>query len=368
MKLVLVSDLHLDSQFSWLGIAGSAAQKRRQNLRETLLRVVRLVQEEQADALLCGGDMYEHDRVTPDTAEFLRSTFASIQPIRVFIAPGNHDWYGSRSVYQQTAWSSNVHLFQTGQLEPVELADGLQLWGAAHCAPAGTPGFLESFRTEGTAVHLALFHGSERGWLTQQGEGKEPHAPFWEHEIEAAGLTHAFLGHYHKAKDGLRHTYPGNPDPLSFGEDGDRGAVVITIDGSGRIVRDRRRVAVTELDDVELDITGCLHQQEIRDRIASELEVRRGFVRLTLHGEINPDLDLRLSDLGAGFPQLDALQVRMGAVKPLYDFEQLASEPTVRGQFVRDVQAAADLSEEQRQRILCMGVRALEGRPDLEVS
>ena len=35
-------------------------------------------------------------------------------------------------------------------------ADGVTLWGAAHCTPAGTAGFLDGgFRVEGDGVHLA---------------------------------------------------------------------------------------------------------------------------------------------------------------------------------------------------------------------
>jgi exonuclease SbcD len=37
---------------------------------------VALAVERRVDALLCGGDLYEQDYVSPDTARFLRATFA----------------------------------------------------------------------------------------------------------------------------------------------------------------------------------------------------------------------------------------------------------------------------------------------------
>lgn len=366
MKLVLFSDLHLDSQFSWLGVAGLSAQKRRQALRDTLLRIVRLAQEVNADAVLCGGDLYERERVTPDTVEFLCAKFAELQPIRVFIAPGNHDWYGPGSVYHRTPWSPNVHIFSESQLRPMEVAEGLLLWGAAHCAPAGTPDFLAGFKVEGVAIHLGLFHGSERGWLAKQGEGKEPHAPFWEHEVDEAGLSHAFLGHYHHPKDARRHTYPGNPDPLGFGEEGERGAVIVTVEGNGVVNRERRRVAVSQLHEITLDITGCSHQQDLRERVALQVRALEGLVRITLTGEVTPSLDPRVPGLDQAFPHLDGLQVRLGRVWAGHDLDHLREEQTVRGQFVRDVLAAGNLTEEQRQRVLLMGLRALAGQEDLE--
>ena len=122
------------------------------------------------------GYLYQHDRVTPDTASFLVQTFAELDPIRVYIAPGNHDFYGPQSLYATGNWTDNVHIFTEPCLQPIPLAEGITLWGAAHCAPANTPNFLDSFRTDGDATHIALFHGAERSWLTEQGEGKQPHA------------------------------------------------------------------------------------------------------------------------------------------------------------------------------------------------
>ena len=55
--------------------------------------------DEQADALFCGGDLYEGERARQDTAAFLRREFAELAPIRVYLAPGNHDYYGPDSIY-----------------------------------------------------------------------------------------------------------------------------------------------------------------------------------------------------------------------------------------------------------------------------
>ena len=49
-----------------------------------------------------------------------------------------------------------------------------------------------------------------------------------------------------------------------------------------------------------------------------------------------------------------------------YDLEVIAQERTVRGQFVRDVLDFGFSAGEQR-RVLVTGLRALDGRDDLEV-
>ncbi len=365
MKLLLFSDLHLDTHFAWASPA--AARRRRENLRETLLRIVALAVAEGVDAVLSGGDLYEHERVTPDTAEFLRDAFARLDPVPVFLAPGNHDWFGPASLYHRVRWSPNVHVFTDDRLRPVELAPGVTLWGGAHRAPANTDDFLTGFAVDRPGVNLGLFHAAERGGLAFQEQGKAPHAAFDAPEIERAGLDHAFLGHFHAPKDAPRHTYPGNPDPLTFGEAGERGAVIATIGADGSIERRRVRVAVSEVHDVDVDVTGAEGRQAVREAVAVALVGREGMVRVTVSGEIGPDVELSRADLESLGAGLDGLVVRLDRVRPAYDLEAIAAESTVRGQFVRDVRAEG-LDPDLELRVVATGLRALDGRPDLEVS
>ena len=365
MRLLHFSDLHLDAQFAWATTA--AARARRENLRSTLLRIVELARAEGVDAVLSGGDLYEHDRITPDTAGFLREAFARLDPIPVYLAPGNHDWFGPASAYERIDWSPNVHVFDEARLTPVPLAEGLTLWGGAHRAPANTDDFLDGFRVDRSGVNLGLFHAAERGGLAFQETGKAPHAAFDAWEVEASGLDHAFLGHFHAPRDAKRHTYPGNPDPLTFGEDGDRGAVIAVVAPDGSVDRRRVVVATSQVHDIALDVGGAATRQEIKDAVALALVGVEGTVRLTLSGEIAADVELSAADLEPLFAGLDGTVVRMSGVRPAYDLSSLLEESTVRGQFVRDV-GAAELDPDLATRVLVTGLRALDGRDDLDVA
>lgn len=366
MRFVLFSDLHLDAAFAWAPPA--AAARRRQALRDALRAVIRLADEVDADAILCGGDLYEHERFTPDTASFLRRTFAESDR-RVIIAPGNHDWYGPHSLYARTSWSDNVEVFTDDALAPITLADGLTLWGAAHLGPASTQGFLDrGFHVERSGVNLALFHGSERSGIVGEGEGKQPHAPFDGAQIPGAGLDHAFLGHFHRPKAAETHTYPGNPEPLTFGEDGDRGAVVIDVADGGAVTRRWERVAVSEVHDLVLDVSGSASRQDVREELEALVAGLDGCARVTLHGELPPEVELAERDLEAVPHGLDALVTRFADIRIAYDLDLIAEENTVRGQFVRDVRSSEDLDDDARRRVILTGLRALAGRDDLEVS
>lgn len=365
MKILLISDVHLDSPFAWA--LPEIARRRRQALRDALANSIGLAIDQRVDLICCGGDLFEHDRVSPDTAQFLRALFERAEPIPIFIAPGNHDWLDSESVYRRIRWSSNVHVFEQRRLVPITIADGLTLWGAAHHAPAGTPDFLEGFKVDRGGIHVALFHGSEQGCFHSEEQGKQPYAPFRASEIQRSGLHFAFLGHHHAPRDEKYFTYPGNPEPLTFGEAGQRGVVTAAISPDGLVTTERHCVAVSDVFDVSITVNGCTSKQEIRSRVADALENRGGYARVTLTGEMAPEIDIQEVDFEDVAPSLDSPPIiGFESLTIAYNLNQIGQEPTIRGQFVRDVQAS-DLSPEERQRVIITGLRALDGRDDLEV-
>ena len=366
MRFIVFADLHLDAAFSR---AGNHGDVRRQALRDTLLNIMNLADEVDADAILCAGDLYEQDRFTPDTREFLQQTFAGTER-PIYIAPGNHDYYGPESLYRQAAWSANVHIFEEARFTPVALEAGVTLWGAAFLTPTRSEGFFESgFSVEGGGTHIALFHGSEKSGFLKEITDKSPYGEFDARDIELAGIDHAFVGHYHEPRDADRYTYPGNPDPLTFGETGDRGVVIADVLPDGTVKRQRRKVAVSSVHDLSVDVTGCSSFQEIRDRCVETLSGLTGMARLALNGELSTTVELKVQDLSniENGLQSDPV-VRIGNLSVAYQFDEIAEEPNVRGQFVRDVRDSSELDEEEKRRILVCGLRALEGRADLEVT
>jgi exonuclease SbcD len=361
MRLLLFSDLHLDTAFGWAGPA--LGDVLRANLRRTLDRIVALAGQVEADALLCAGDVLDQARCSRDTLAHLRAAFARVE-IPVHLAPGDLDWYGPRSPYRYLDWTPNVHVFTDERLTPVTLQDGIRLWGAAHCSPASTTGLLDGFTADREGVNLALFHGSE---AATAGTGAVPYAPFRVDQLAATGLDHALLGHVHTPVDHERFTYPGNPCPLTPGETGPRGAVLVTVTPDGALQRTRYDVAGGRVHDLAVDLTGAARTGDVRERITAAVADLAGVVRVTLRGALAPSVDLTdLTDLGS---HLDGLVLREGAITVAQDLEALAQERTVRGQFVRDVRADPALDEDTRRRVLLTGLRALDGRaPEPAVS
>jgi DNA repair protein SbcD/Mre11 len=212
-------------------------------------------------------------------------------------------------------------------------------------------------------VSIALFHGSERAGFGRQGASKEPHAPFAAEQIPAAGLAHAMVGHFHRPAMGAWHTYPGNPEPLAFGESGERGAVLVSVADNGSVSREVFAVGTSPWRDVRVDLERAEHAGAIREQVREALAAVDGIVRLTVAGEVAPGADLAGLDLSGLGTHLDALVVRPLRVTAAYDLEAFSREDTVRGHFIRDVMAS-ELTADQRRRVLSAGLLALDGRGD----
>ena len=361
MKLLAFSDVHLDSKFGWA--SREVARRQRQRLREGVTWAFEQAHHEGAAAVLIGGDLFEHELVSPDTVEFLRRTFER-SGLRIFAAPGNHDPAASESPYRRVDWPDNVHVFREASFTGERLAEGVTIWGAAHRKPVDTPGFFDDgFRVpdspDHAGVHIAVFHGEERNAAFQ---GQHRHAPFESRQIAAAGFDHAVVGHSHNPADRPAWTRLGSLEQLAFG--GAYGTAAILEIENGRVTARRFEPRPPALHGLNVDLTDADSADEARTLVASALAGRAGAARVRLTGE--PDgLHLHADDFAAGAfdppDGIDQVFVDASGLASPYDLEQIEREPTVRGMFVRRVRES-DLDPETERLVLLAGLRALDGR------
>ena len=368
MKLLAFSDVHLDSKFGWA--TREVARRQRQRLRDAVTWAFERAQEEGAAALLIGGDLFEHELVSPDTVAFLRRTFER-SGLQVFAAPGNHDYADTESPYRRVGWPDNVHIFNETHLTAAPLADGVTIWGAAHRKPVDTPGFFEDGFHVGNApgagdgVHIAVFHGEERNAVFQ---GQYRHAPFDGDQIAAAGFDHAVVGHSHKPADRPTWTRLGSLEQLAFNSA--YGSAVLLEVESGEVTRRRLDPLPPTLHSLSASLNDVEDLEGARDRVREALEGRTGAARVRLLGEVPDTLHLHADDFGPGAfepPEaVDQVLVDVSGLTSPYDLEHIADESTVQGMFVRRVRAA-DLDRETERLVLLAGLRALDGRDSLGV-
>ena len=332
--IVHCADVHLETTFPSMGGA-----RRRIALQDAFTAIVDRAIALRADALTIGGDLFEAARAGPQTARFIIAQLARFGG-RVFIAPGNHDPYHAGALLAQHGLPPNTRVFSDAMWQAAPLADGLTLYGFGHTpAEPGRPFANARFERGGT--QLALVHGSDQDRCPPN---KRATAPFTTAEIEASGATCVLTGHYHGGytieRDGTPLlAYPGSPEPIKFGEQGEHGALVVRVD-RGRVQIERIATARTRLLEVECSVDGAGDEATVRACVERSLAAfgRNEYVKLRLSGNVIPGTRVDAAALADEFGSaLGALEIADTTIA--HDYARLADEPTVRGRVVRDLLA-----------------------------
>jgi DNA repair exonuclease SbcCD nuclease subunit len=360
LRALLLSDLLLDRPYEWA--PPEVANERREAAREALVAILTLGRERQVDAIACAGDLYDRRTVQPTTMQWLAAALRSAGA-PVLIAPGDRDYVGPLGGYTNREWPENVTVFEHDRFTPVEVGDGVTIWGAAHTQAHRVRSFLDSFEVDREGVNLALFHGAELGGAARE-PTIDPCAQFDEMTVEAIGFDHALVGHYQRVHFGRVHTYPGAPIAHDFDTTPTGGVVFVTIASDGTIDREYVEIVSPDLRDVEIVVTGAKSASEIAKRVRSELRESNTPTRIRFTGSLSPDVVVRREDLAGVTPDRTYPLIEW-AVTVDHDLDELTGEQTVRGQFARDI-LGIDLDDERKQRVLLIGLRALAGSDVLE--
>ena len=328
LTIIHGADFHLDAPFA--ALPPDKARARRAEQRELLDRLAGLAEERRADVVLLSGDLLDGGQTYQETVQALARTLGGI-PAPVFIAPGNHDCYGPRSVYAGTAWPDNVHIFSTVAVEGVELP-GLNcvVHGAAFTTPQADRSPLMGFAAPRDGrIHLMALHGDV--------EGKGRYGPIALEDIAASGLTYLALGHIH-ACSGLQKAgdtywaYPGCPEGRGFDELGEKGVLLLHAQ-PGQVTGEFVPLCRRRYQDVRVDVTGC----DPLDAVLNALPpaTAEDIYRITLTGACTaPDLS-RLQRALA--PRFYGLTVRDETRLP-QDLWQRREEDSLTGLFLREME------------------------------
>ena len=354
MKLLHAADFHLDSPLS--GLSPEKSALRRRELREIPARLARLAREEGVDLVLLPGDLFDGERVYPETLRAMAQAMEEMG-VPVFIAPGNHDYYRDGSPYARGDWPGNVHIFTRPAMETVELPGlGCEVHGCAFTALHREDDPLAGFSVpEDGRLHLLCLHGT----VGLAGD----YAPIAPASLARSGAAYAALGHIHAFDSGTAGNTlwacPGCPEGRGFDELGPKGALVVTLGDGGPPAVKFVPLCQRQYQIKPVDVGGfaaALPREECPD-----------LVRLLLTGESRDTPDLAALTAQAA-PRFFHVELRDQTTLPASLWAR-AGEDSLTGLFLREMRARLDGADgEDRERLLLaarFGLAALEGGEDI---
>ena len=366
MRFLHIADMHFDAPFA--SKDALTAKKLREEQLIAFRRAVEYCDENGIPLVLVAGDMFDCRYASVSTAyavcDIMRSSSA-----RFVIAPGNHDPYTEKGIYDSVKFPENAAIFRTERISKISIPDlNTDIYGFAftgdrmETSPLGG-----SLRPDPRSINILLCHGSLN-------DADSPYCPITAADISASGCDYAALGHIHKGdREPLSvgrcyYAYSGCLMGRSFDECGEKGGLDVTVekdtgvlDLSARFVR----FSDTRYEAVSVDVTGCLGDGEAAERIRRYIDENRlsdAFLRVTLTGNTDPEVELseRVIEKLIG---AERAEVR-DATLPVYDTKALESDLSLRGAFYRSLLPklkSEDIRErETAERALRYGMEALD--------
>ena len=110
MKIIHCSDLHLDSAMG-SNLSPEKAKMRNAELCATFARLVRFAVREQVEAVLIAGDLFDSERVSMRTADFVIEQIRGANSVTFFYIRGNHD--ESRDAFGEIELPENLITFDS---------------------------------------------------------------------------------------------------------------------------------------------------------------------------------------------------------------------------------------------------------------
>ncbi|MGY4288764.1 DNA repair exonuclease SbcCD nuclease subunit [Bradyrhizobium sp. LM2.7] len=199
-RFVHAADVHLDSPLRSLALRDPRLAEFVGNAsRQVFSRIIDLCLDEQVNALLLAGDLYDGEQTSMKTARFLAEQLRRLDAadIKVFIIRGNHD--ALSKITKELVLPESVHLFG-GRADVVEISRGrgeqpIAIHGLSFAKPQAPESLLPKYRPPmAGAINIGLMHTSL--------DGSPPHdvyAPCSTAELVASGFRYWALGHIQQA-------------------------------------------------------------------------------------------------------------------------------------------------------------------------
>lgn len=352
MKIIHCSDVHLDSPME-SNLSAVQARERNAEVCATFGRLVRYAAENQVDAVLIAGDLFDTRRVSAQTVDFVLERIRRAENVEFFYLRGNHDESGDAFAGMDIPGNLKTFGRKWTRYRRGEVAiTGLELdrenWEDMY----------DRLSLDPEDTNIVMLHGQIS---TQPGE-EQIALP----RLKNKNIHYLALGHIHSYQlaaldDSGMWCYCGCLEGRGFDECGEKGFVELEVEKhqvkASFVPFARRSLWEREVD--ISDLTTISSIQSALERAGAGIS-SESLVKFTLTGTytLETQKDLRflrkLLEPDFYFVKLKD-ESRLKIEKESYEHDM-----SLKGEFIRMVMAS-DRSEEEKEQIILCGIRALSG-------
>ena len=410
VRLIHTADLHLDSAFS-SRFSKEEAEERRRNLLIAWNKLLQYGIERKVQAILISGDLFDSPVVSRSTMEIFLSSIRKNPEISFFYLRGNHD---TKNTFRfRDDLPKNLFLFSK-EGKKYRLKEKLVLLGQEFYGTERRNEFPEEFygterRSElpeesyGTESLLELPEEPEESGeeeLLSPSSAKDAVQSIWNLKEEDCNILmlhgtlrdggpevqneqgislkqlsrypihYLALGHIHKREEGkygsLYYIYPGCLQGRGFDEEGEKGFYYVEIEEETKEVKAEfvplKEGAFRIIPLFLSEEDGTLDAEEkIRESLKKEGAEAKDSVRIILKGEKRAEEERNLRYLEKQLEEEYAYIEIKEETKLKLRKEEFIHEKGLKGEFLRMVCESESLSEEEKEKLMILGIGLLQG-------
>lgn len=352
MKIIHCSDVHLDSPME-SNLSASQARERNAEICATFGRLVRYAAENQVDAVLIAGDLFDTRRVSAQTVDFVLERIRRAEKVEFFYLRGNHD--AQRSAFEELDFPENLKCFgaqwtsyQYGNVVIAGMELEREKWDASY----------DTLKLQTDNINIVMLHGQVS---TQSGEELIPLPKLRGKHIDYLALGHIHSFQKEKLDDRGFWCYCGCLEGRGFDECGEKGFVELEVQNH-QVRASFVPFARRGLYEREVDISGLTTISQIQSAMERSAEgiSSESLVKFTLTGtytlETQKDLRFLQKMLEPDFYFVKIKdESRLQIEKESYEHDM-----SLKGEFIRMVMAS-DRPREEKEQMILWGIRSLSG-------
>ena len=352
MKIIHCSDAHLDSAME-RNLSQAQARERNAEICATFGRLVKYAAENQVDAVLIAGDLFDTDRVSARTADYVMERIRGAETVEFFYLRGNHD--EAADVFAGMELPDNFKTFgkkwvryHRGEVAITGLELDRENWEDA----------FDRLVLDPEDINIVMLHGQIS---TQSGEELIPLPKLRGRHIDYLALGHIHSYQKEKLDDRGDWCYCGCPEGRGFDECGEKGFVLLDIQDrqirSSFVPFARRRLEEVTVDIT--DLTTVSQLQTAMEQAAKDIS-SESMVKFTLSGSYTLETQKDLGFLRKMLePNFYFVKIKDESHLKI-EKESYEHDVSLKGEFIRMVMAS-DKSPEEKEQIILWGIRALAG-------
>ncbi len=348
MKVIHTADLHLGSKLK-TNLDSAKARARRRELVLAFENVVKYAAQNSVELIIIAGDMFDTQNTPLSTVKTVADIICSVPQITFLLLLGNHDKKSPFSQLKQTP--QNLKIFSDSwsyfDFENVTVA-GVTL--EEHNKNV----IYSSLSLSPQRYNIAVMHGDIESEISLS-------------SLKGKNIDYLALGHIHKHSEGSidargRYAYSGCLESRGFDESGKKGFYLLDTDKNS--LEFVEGLTLRNMYEIEVDISELFGYLDIKNAVQAELfksSVRDcDMVKLVLKGSYTIDTNKDIPQLKTYLENSFYFAKVEDDSTIAIDAQSYKNDVSLKGEFVRKT-LQSDLSEEQKQEIILLGIRALRG-------